>query len=111
MEGVNFEFTPKNEKYQADLYDFISKQAKFWDWVVDRGPQIPRDNSDISKILELIETQFNLVFSNKTINLKIYSYQYCVEIKQTNSLQSHVTRIALSCSYLFSDHNLFYKKL
>ena len=27
----------------------------------------------------LIETQFNLVFSNKTINLKINSYQYCVK--------------------------------
>ena len=45
-----------------------------------RAPQIPRGNYAISKILELIETQFNLMFSNKTINLKIDSYQYRVEI-------------------------------
>ena len=48
--------------------------------MVDRAPQIPRGNYDISKILELIETQFHLLFSNKTINLKIDFYQYRVEI-------------------------------
>ena len=78
--GVNSKFAPENEKDQTDLYDLISKQVQFRGWVVDRAPQIPRGNYDISKILELIETQFNLVFSNKTINLKIDSYQYRVEI-------------------------------
>ena len=58
IEGVNFEFAPENEKDPTDLYDRISKQAQFRGWVVDRAPQIPRGNYDISKILELIETQF-----------------------------------------------------
>ena len=80
IEGVNSEFAPENEKDQTDLYDLISKQAQFRGWVFDRAPQISRGNYDISKLLELIETQFNLVFSNKTINLKIDSYQYRVEI-------------------------------
>ena len=80
IEGVISEFAPENVKDQTDRYDLISKQAQFWGWVIDRAPQIPRGNYDISKILELIETQFNLVFSNKTINLKIDSYQYRVEI-------------------------------
>ena len=48
--------------------------------MVDRAPQISRGNYDISKMLELIETQFNLVFSNKTIYLKIDSYPYRGEI-------------------------------
>ena len=79
-EGVGSEFAPENKKDQTDLYDLILTQAQFRVWVVDRVPQIPRGNYDISKILELIETQFNLVFTNKTINLKSDSYQYCVEI-------------------------------
>ena len=54
--------------------------------VVDRSPQIPRGNYDISKILELIETQINLVFINKTINMKIDSYQYRVEINPNEQL-------------------------
>ena len=49
-------------------------------WEVDRGAQIPRGNYDISKILELIESQFHMVFSNKTINLRMDLYQYRVEI-------------------------------
>ena len=49
-------------------------------WEVDRGAQIPRGNYDISKILELIESQIHMVFSNKTINLRINPYQYLVEI-------------------------------
>ena len=48
--------------------------------MVDRAPHIPRGNYDVSTILELIETQLNLVFSNTTINLKIDSYQYRVKI-------------------------------
>ena len=79
-EGVDSEFTPENEKDQTELNDLILTQAQFRGWVVDRAPQIPGGNYDISKILELIEAQFNLVFSNKTINLKIDSYQYRVEI-------------------------------
>ena len=48
--------------------------------MVNRASQIPRGNYDISTIWELIKTQFNLVFSNKTINLIIDFYQYRVEI-------------------------------
>ena len=48
--------------------------------MVDRAPQISRGNYDISKILELIESQFRLVCSNKTLNLNIDPYQYRVEI-------------------------------
>ena len=74
---------PDAEKDQQDLYDVITKVNVFIrTWEVDRGPQIPRGNYDISKILELIETQFHLVFSNKTINLKINPYQYRVEINR-----------------------------
>ena len=73
IEGVISEFAPEIEKDQTNLYDLISKQAQFRGWVIDRAPQIPRGNYDISKIVELIETQFNLVFSNKTINLKLDS--------------------------------------
>ena len=40
----------------------------------------PTGNYDISKIFELIESQFHMVFSNKTINLRMDSYQYRVEI-------------------------------
>ena len=47
---------------------------------VYRGAQIPRGNYDISKILELIESQFHMMFTNKTINLKMDTYQYRVEI-------------------------------
>ena len=39
-----------------------------------------KSNYDISKILELIESQFHMVFSNKIINLKMDPYQYRVEI-------------------------------
>ena len=49
-------------------------------WEVDRGAQIPRGNFDISIILELIESQFHMVFINKTINLWMDPYQYRVEI-------------------------------
>ena len=48
--------------------------------MVDRAPQIPRGNYNISKILELIETQFHLLFSNKPINMQIDSNQYRVDI-------------------------------
>ena len=77
---LDSEFVPENEKDETDLYNLIQTQAQFRGWLVDRAPQIPRGNYDISKILELIETQFHLVFSNKTINLKIDPYQYRVEI-------------------------------
>ena len=82
IEGVNFEVAPEKEKDQRDLYDLISKQAQVRGKVVGRAPLIPRGNYDISKILELIETQFHFLFSNKTNNLKIYFYQYRVEINQ-----------------------------
>ena len=59
IEGVNSEFAPENKKDKTDIYDFISKQSQFRGWVVDGAPQIPLVNYDISKILELITTQFN----------------------------------------------------
>ena len=80
IEGDNSEFAHENKKDQTDRYDLILKHARHRGWVVDRAPQIQQGNYDISKILELIVTQFNLVFSNKTINLKIDSYQYRAEI-------------------------------
>ena len=65
-------FVPDAEKDQRDQYDVITKVNVFIrTWEVDRGAQIPRGNYDISKILELIESQFYKVFSNKTINLRM----------------------------------------
>ena len=49
-------------------------------WEVDRGPQIPRGNYYILKLLELIESRFHMVFTNTTINLRMDTYQYRVEI-------------------------------
>ena len=49
-------------------------------WEVDRGAQIPRGNYNISKILELIESQFFMVFNNYSITLRMDSYHYRVEI-------------------------------
>ena len=49
-------------------------------WEIDRGTQISRGNSDISRILELIYRRFHMDFSNKTINLSMDLYQYRVEI-------------------------------
>ena len=54
IEGVISEFTNENGKDQTDHYDRMSKQAQFRGWVIDRAPQVPRGNYDISKILELI---------------------------------------------------------
>ena len=72
---------PDATKDQQDLYDVITKVNVFIrTWEVDRGAQIPRGNYDISKILELIESQFHMVFSNTTINLRMDPYQYRVEI-------------------------------
>ena len=50
-------FVPNAENNQQDLYDVITKVNVFIKtWEVDRVPQIPRGNYDISKILELIES-------------------------------------------------------
>ena len=74
-------FVPNVSKDQQDLYDVITKVNVFIrTWKVYSGAQIPRGNYDISKILELIESQFHMVISNKTSNLKINPYQYQVEI-------------------------------
>ena len=70
---------PDATKDQQDLYDVITKVNVFIrTWEVDRGEQIPRSYYDISKILELIESQFHMVFSNKTINLRMDPYQHRV---------------------------------
>ena len=66
-------------------------------WKVDRGAQITRGNYDVSKILELIESQFHMVFSNKTINLRMDPYQYRVEINP------NVT-FAIAC---YAKHSIF----
>ena len=62
-------------KRKQDLYDVMINQIKAknfvhqWNFVC--GSDIPLGNYEISKIIELIETQFYLVFScNNIINLK-----------------------------------------
>ena len=52
-------------------------------WEVYRGPQFPRENYDISKILELIANKFHMVLSNKIINLKTNPFKYLVEINSS----------------------------
>ena len=65
-------FVPDATKDQQDLYNVITKVNMFIrTWEVDRGAQIPRGNYDISKVLELIKSQFHMVVSNKTINLRV----------------------------------------
>ena len=74
-------FVPDARKDQQDLYDVITKVNVFIrTWEVDREAQIPRGNYDLSKILELIEGHFHMVFGNKTINLRMDPYKYRVEI-------------------------------
>ena len=74
-------FVPDAEKDQQDLCDVITKVNVFIRTSeIYRKPQIQRGNYDISKILELIESQFHMVFTNKTINLRMDPYQYRVEI-------------------------------
>ena len=74
-------FVPDPEKDQQDLYDVITKVNLFIrTWEVDRCATIPRGNYDISKILMLIESQFHMVFTNITINLRMDPYYYRVEI-------------------------------
>ena len=91
-------FVPYAEKDQQDLYDVITKVNLFNRmWEVDRGAQISRGNYDISKILELIESQFHMVFSNKTINLRMDPYQYRVEINPNVSF-------AIAC---YAEHFIF----
>ena len=58
----------------------VFENMRTYGWMVDRAPQIPRGNYNISKILLLIKNRFNLVFSNRSFNLKIYSDQYRVAI-------------------------------
>ena len=74
-------FVPDAEKDQQNLYDVITNvNMVIRTWEVDRGAKIPRGNYDISKILQLIENQFHMVFTNKTINLSMDHYQYRVKI-------------------------------
>ena len=90
-------FVPDAEQNQQDLYDIITKVNVFIrTWEVDRGAQISQGNYDISKILKLIESQFHMVFRNKTINLRIDPYQYRVEINP------NVT-IAIAC---YAEHSI-----
>ena len=78
-----YNFQPDNQKDQRELYDVMKTYTQggaFADqWEVIHGSDIPLGNYEISKILELIETQFTTGFNNKTINLKIIPYQYRVE--------------------------------
>ena len=69
------------EKNQQDRYEVITKVHVFIrTWEVDCEEQIPRGNYDISQRLEVIESQFHMVFTNKTINLRMDPNQYRVEI-------------------------------
>ena len=58
--------------------------------MVDRALQIPHNNYNISKILQLCEFQFSLVFTNKTINLNNDLYQSLVKINQ-------IVQFAIEC--------------
>ena len=84
-------FVPDAEQDQRDLYDVIPKINVFIrKWEVDRGAQIPRGNYYISKLLELIASQFPMVFTNKIINVRMDPYEYRLEIN------SNVT-FAIAC--------------
>ena len=73
-------FVPAAKK-QQDLYDVITKVNVFSKtWKIDRGAQIPQGNYYMWKIFKLIKSQFNMVYINKTINIKINPYQYRVVI-------------------------------
>ena len=90
-------FVPDAENNQQDLYNVITKLNVFIKtWEVDRGAQIPRGNYDISKILELIESQFYMVVSNKTINIRKDPYQYRVEINP-------IVTFAIAC---YAEHSI-----
>ena len=72
---------PYAEKDQQNIYHVITKvNVLIRTWEVDIASQKPRGIYDISIILELIESQFHMGFSNKSINLRMDPYQYRVEI-------------------------------
>ena len=95
-----YNFQPDNTKDQRDLYDVMNTYNQRGDfterWEVIHGADIPFGNYEISKILELIKTQFNMVLSNKTINLKINQYQYRVEINPNETFM-------ITC---YADHSI-----
>ena len=82
IKGVYSKFSFKNKTDLTDFYYLILKQAQCRGWVINRAAQISWSNYDISTTLELIETQFNFIFSNKTINLKFDCYHNRVEINR-----------------------------
>ena len=97
---------PDPEQDQKDLYDVITKVNVFIrTWEVDLGPQIKQGNYDISKILELLEIQFRIVFTNKTINLRINLYQYRVEINPNLNFAIACYSKRYILSYLDSGYN------
>ena len=83
-------FEPDHEKDEKHLYDGIFQQQELEGWVVDRAAKIPRGNYEISKILELIEFQFHMIFIRQNINLFYNRNEYRVEINPT-------ARFAIAC--------------
>ena len=68
-------FVPDAEKDKQYQYDVITKVNVFIRTLeVYCGPQISRGNYDISKILGLVENQFQMVITNNTINLRMDPY-------------------------------------
>ena len=57
-----FETRPIYDK--VEIYNIITKLPEFQGWLVERKPKIERESYDISKILDLLDFQFQLAFGN-----------------------------------------------
>ena len=80
-EGTKSEFEPIPIFDDVEIYNIVTKLFEFQGWVVERGPKIARGSYNISKILDLLDFQFQLAFSmNNKSNLNFDIYQYRVEI-------------------------------
>ena len=75
------EFEPRPIYDEVEIYNIVIKLPEFQGWVVERGPKLARGNYDISRILDLLDFQFQLSLGmNNKSNLKFDIYQYRVEI-------------------------------
>ena len=78
---TKFEFEPRPIYDEVKIYNIVTKLPEFQNWLVERKPKIARGNYDISKILDLLDFQFQLAFcNNNKSNLNFDIYQYRVEI-------------------------------
>ena len=71
---TKFEFEPRQIYDEVEIYNIVTKLPDFQAWLVERGPKIARGNYDISKILDLLDFQFQLAFGNNnksTLNFDI----------------------------------------